>query len=155
MCKIRFYADVTEIQMPVIRIEEGLFKGMILVVDTGSNNNILFGYVYNQIKDKLQPVEGIQELYGIDGKVTLMNIAKGIVSFGGIEYEMHFLIREDDEAAMALSRDLGFPICGIIGTNFMAEHDWIIDYGKQEITIGNPVSTLMLRQIISAKQKAV
>ena len=155
MCKIRFYADVTEVQMPIIRIEEGLFKGMIFVVDTGSNKNILFGYVYNQIKDKLQPAEGIQELYGIDGKVTLMNIAKGIVSLGGIEYEMHFLIREDDEAAMALSRDLKFPICGIIGTNFMAEHDWIIDYGKQEITIGNPVSTLMLRQILSAKQKAV
>ena len=56
MCKIRFFADVTEVQMPVIRIEEGLFKGMILVVDTGSNNNILFGYVYNQIKDMLQPV---------------------------------------------------------------------------------------------------
>jgi hypothetical protein len=37
----------------------------------------------------------------------------------------------------------------------MAEHDWIIDYGKQEITVGNPVSTLMLRQILSEKQKAV
>ncbi len=49
MCKIRFYADVTEVQMPVIRIEEGLFKGMIFVVDTGSNKNFLFGYVYNQI----------------------------------------------------------------------------------------------------------
>ena len=154
MCKIRFYADVTEVQMPVIRIEEGLFKDMIFVVDTGSNNNILFGYVYNQIKDMLQPVEGIQELYGIDGKVTRLNLAKGIVSICGIEYDMHFLIREDDEAAMALSRDLGFPICSLIGTDFMAEHDWIIDYGKQEITIGNPVSTLMLRQILSTKQKA-
>ena len=37
----------------------------------------------------------------------------------------------------------------------MAEHDWIIDYGKQEITIGNPVSTFMLRQIHSVKQEAV
>ena len=60
MCKIRFYADVTEVQMPIIRIEEGLFKGMIFVVDTGSNKNILFGYVYNQFKDMLQPVKGIQ-----------------------------------------------------------------------------------------------
>ena len=155
MCKIRFYADVTKVELPFIRIEEGLLKGMILLVDTGSNNNILFGYVYNKIKDRLQPVEGIQELYGIDGKVTQLNIAKGIVSFCGVEYEMHFLIREDDEAATALSKDMGFPVCGIIGTNFMAEHDWIIDYGKQEITIGNPVSTLILRQILSAKQKAV
>ena len=155
MCKIRFYADVTEVQMPIIRIEEGLFKGMIFVVDTGSNKNILFGYVYNQIKDMLQPVKGIQDLYGIDGKVTQLNMTRGIVSICGIEYDVHFLVREDDEAAMALSRDLGFPICGLIGTNFMAEHDWIIDYGKQEITIGNPVSTLMLRQILSEKQKAV
>jgi hypothetical protein len=30
---------------------------------------------------------------------------------------------------------MGFPIVGIIGTLFMAEHDWVLDFGKQEVLI--------------------
>ena len=56
--------------------------GMIMLVDTGSNDNIMFGYAY-----------------------------KG------------------------LSEEMGFPVCGNIGTHFMAEHDWMFDFANQEVII--------------------
>ena len=30
---------------------------------------------------------------------------------------------------------MGFPVASIIGTNFLAEHGWVIDFGKQEVIL--------------------
>jgi predicted nucleic acid-binding protein len=48
---------------------------------------------------------------------------------------MSFLVRNDDDAGKLLSEEMGFPIVGIIGTLFMAEYDWVLDFGKQEVQI--------------------
>lgn len=135
MKKIKFYTDATEMGLPFIKIQEGEFKGLIFLIDTGSNDNILFGYAYQQLKDLLAPIESQNSLYGIDGKKTIMNLASGKMSFFGKEHEMVFLIREDDKAAKLLSQDMGFPICGILGTRFMLEHDWMINFAKQQIEV--------------------
>ena len=69
MGKIRFYADASKVGLPFIEIkDEGDNDGSIWLVDTGSNDNILFGYIYRQVKDAMTPVEGNYNLYGIDGK---------------------------------------------------------------------------------------
>lgn len=135
MEKIKFYADATEKGLPFIRIQEGEFEGLVFMIDTGSNDNILFGYAYQQLKDMMAPVEGQSSLYGIDGKPTNVDLASGKFSFFGKEHDMVFLIREDDEAGKLLSQEMGFPICGIIGTKFMLEHNWIINFAKQEIVV--------------------
>ncbi len=154
MDKIRFYADVTKTELPFIRIEEGAFEGMILLVDTGSNDNILFGHFYNQAKEKFQPMEGSRDTYGIEGTIRQRNMVSGIVSFCGTEYEMQFTVQENDDCAIMLSKEMGFPVFGILGTNFMAEHGWIIDFGKQEITISLPISALVFKRLAEAKQRA-
>lgn len=136
MTRIHFYADATKTGLPFIRIDEGKFEGVIFLIDTGSNDNVMFGYAYEQAKELLEPVEGLSRTqYGIDGKPIDLKLVSGKVSLGGKEYDMHFLVREDDIAGKQLSDELGFPITGMIGTFFMVEHDWIIDYGKQEIII--------------------
>ena len=43
------------------------------------------------------------------------------------------LVREDDDAGVMLSQEMGFPVCGIIGTLFMAEHGWMLDFANQEV----------------------
>mgnify|MGYP002626595381 CR=1 FL=1 len=136
MTRIRFYADATQAGLPFIRIDEGKFKGVIFLIDTGSNDNVIFGYAYEQAKELLEPVKGLSRTqYGIDGEPIDLKLVNGKVSLGGKEYDMHFLVREDGIAGKQLSDELGFPITGMIGTFFMVEHDWIIDYGKQEIII--------------------
>lgn len=136
MGKIKFYADVSKVGLPFIEIkDEGEDAGSIWLVDTGSNDNVLFGYIYRQVKDKMIPVEGDYGLYGIDGKKTEMIKVKTTLTICGKDCDISFLVREDDEAAKRLSEDMGFPVFGIIGTNFMAEHNWVVDFAKQEIRI--------------------
>lgn len=135
--KINFYADASQLGMPFILITEGEFAGLVFLIDTGSNDNIIFGYTHKELKDKLVDIEGTSSLYGIDGKEIIASHTSGKFSFCGKEHEMVFLVREDDEAAMLLSKDMGFPITGIIGTKFMVEHGWMIDFTHQEIVIPN------------------
>ena len=135
MGKIKFYKDVTKVELPFILIQEGTFKGVVMLIDTGSNNNIVWGYAFEQLKDKFMPLEGSSSLFGLEGTVKESNLVKGTFSFCGKEYDMTFLVREDDEAAVRIANEIGIPMAGIIGTNFMAEHNWTIDYAKQEIRI--------------------
>lgn len=135
MKKINFYADVTEVGFPFIRINEGKFKGVVLLIDTGSNDNMLFGYAYKQAKNLLEPVDGVRYLTGIEGIQSKLILTKGTLSFCGKEYSMTFMVRDEDSAGTMLSEELGFPIAGMIGTKFMVEHGWVIDYAKQAIFI--------------------
>lgn len=142
MRKMSFYADATKTGLSFIQIPMDESRGIIMLVDTGSNDNIMFGYAYKELKVMMKEEESKSYLYGIDGKQTLMNHASGVFSICGMNYNMKFLIREDDEAGLKLSEEMGFPICGIIGTRFMTEHGWILDFAKQEVIISDADGSL-------------
>lgn len=135
MGKIKFYADATKVGMPFICINEGGFKNVAMLIDTGSTNNVLFGYVYEQAKDQLQELEGDYTITGIDGKPKKATSVVGNMPFCGKIYEMTFLVKDEDDLGQMLSKEMGFTVIGIIGTLFMAEHDWVLDFGKQEVVI--------------------
>ena len=150
--KINFYADATQMGMPFILITEGEFAGLVFLIDTGSNDNIMFGYVHKELKDMFMAEEGTSTLYGIDGKKTDVSHTRGKLSFGGKEHDMRFLVREDDTAFLQLTNDVGFPVAGIIGTRFMVEHGWVLDFAHQEIVIPNTdVSVEDLQKLKSKK----
>lgn len=133
--RIPFFGDASEIGMPYIRISEGQLKGVIMMIDTGSNSNVLFGAAYNQLRDNFELVEGDASLFGMDGQPAEAETVSGTVSFCGKQHKMTFLVRKESDAFESLFQNIGIPISGIIGTNFMVEHNWIIDFGKQEIVI--------------------
>ena len=133
--RVCFFADAVEMGLPFVRVAEGDFEGLVFLVDTGSNDNIMFGFAHKELKDMLVDVEGTSSLYGIDGKETIVSHTSGKFTFCGKEYDMRFLLRDDDEAAIRLSKDVGFPVCGIIGTKFMVEHGWMIDFAHHEFVI--------------------
>lgn len=133
----RFFADVMITGLPFVRVAEGVFEGLVLLIDTGSNDNIMFGCAHKELKEMFVAVESTSSLYGIDGKKTDVSHTRGKFSFCGKEHEMEFLVREDDEAAKHLAEDMGFQIARIIGTKFMVEHGWVLDFAQQEIMIPN------------------
>ena len=135
MGKIKFYADAAKVGMPFICVNEGGFKDVMFMIDTGSTENVLFGYVYEQAKDQLKEAEGRYTITGIDGKPKEVKPVIGYVPFCGMEYEMKFFVRDDDDAGIALSQAMGFSVIGLIGTLFMVEHGWVIDFANQEILI--------------------
>ena len=132
---IHFFADATEKGLPFIRIDEGDFEGLVMLIDTGANDNSIFGFAYRQIEELFEPIEGQRNVYGINGNPIVVNCIRGRFSFCGKEYEMNFLLNEEDSAFIQLSQEMGFPISGIIGSKFLAEHGWMLDFGKQEVVI--------------------
>lgn len=58
MGKIKFYADATKVGMPFICVNEGGFQNAVFMIDTGSDQNVLFSYVYEQAKDQFEEAEG-------------------------------------------------------------------------------------------------
>lgn len=151
--RISFYSDATKMGMPFIRISEGKLKGIIMMIDTGASSNVLFGTAYNQLRDNFVPVEGDASIFGIDGHSGKADTVSGTVSFCGKQHEMTFLVRKESDAFEGLYQDLGLPISGIIGTNFMGEHNWMIDFGKQEIVIPQGDMCLTDLQAIFSKDK--
>lgn len=132
---IRFYKDATKIGLPYVLISEGDYAGIILLIDTGSTDNIMFGYTYNQIIDSLKGIEGSGYVYGIDGVRSEVHYAEWNLTFSSKQYEMRFMVKDEDAAFRQLSNEMGFPIAGIIGTRFLAEHGWMIDFCHQQIII--------------------
>ena len=80
-------------------------------------------------------VEGDYTVTGIDGQPQKVTRVSGYMPFLGKNHEMTFLVRDDDDAGLMLSEAMGFNIIGIIGTLFMAENDWVLDFGRQEVLI--------------------
>ena len=134
MGKIKFYVDAAKVGMPFVCVNEGGFQNVVFMIDTGSTDNILFRYIYEQAKDQLEETDGKFTVTGIDGKAKEVKQVIGYVPFCGKEYEMKFLVRGDD-AGIALSKAMGFSVIGMIGTYFMVEHGWVIDFANQEILI--------------------
>ena len=135
MGKIKFYVDAAKVGMPFVCVNEGGFQNVVFMIDTGSTDNILFRYIYEQAKDQLEENDGKFTVTGIDGKAKEVKQVIGYVPFCGKEYEMKFLVRGDDDAGIALSNAMGFTVIGLIGTLFLAEHGWVIDFANQEILI--------------------
>lgn len=49
-CHLRFFMDATKIGMPLIQITEGDFKGMVLLIDSGSSDNVIFEKAYREMR---------------------------------------------------------------------------------------------------------
>ena len=142
MGRIKFYKDATKAGLPFICIDGGEAHNVVMLIDTGSTDNILFGYAYQQVKHQLKEVEGDYRVTGVDGKPMKVTKVMGHMPFCGNNYEMSFLVRDEDDAGRALSVEYGLTIIGMIGTHFMAEHDWVIDFRKQEVIIPDTDVTL-------------
>lgn len=132
---IPFYAVDNLYRLLFILITEGDYAGVVLLVDTGSSENIMFRYTYNQIKEDLKPLGGTSSLLDMDGKYTEANYTEWGLTLCGNLYKMRFLVKEADTVSDMFVTDLGFPVAGVIGSRFMAEHSWMIDYAHQEIVI--------------------
>lgn len=148
MKRIKFYSDVNDKGLICIKIDEGDLNGQIMMIDTGATNNLLFGNAYEMLKDKLVIMNETSTLYGVDGITTEVPIVGGKIILCGDEYKIYFLLN-NCMGGTKLSNDVGYPIAGIIGSFFMAEHNWMIDYAKQEIIIpkGNVCSSIFWKLV--------
>jgi len=109
-----------------------------LMLDTGSNRNIIDHRIYDHFKDRLNQSETSSEVY------TLNGAARGIkidVPFCFEEHDYHepFLCTENTDTFDKINEESGIQIHGILGNHFFLKHGWILDF--ETVTVYNQLKT--------------
>lgn len=131
---IKFCTDIVKTQTPFIPIGIDDIHFVAMLIDTGSTDNLIFSNAYEEIKNMFSITNKQSFTFGIEGKETILNIVSADFYVCGVKQRMEFQIANDTTAKM-LSKEVGLPVCGVIGSNYMLEHGWIIDYNQQAVLI--------------------
>lgn len=95
-CHLRFFMDATKIGMPLIQITEGDFKGMVLLIDSGSSDNVIFEKAYREMRDKFERKDEVSRLMGMEGNPVEARIVKTRINICGKDYSMQFLVNNNN-----------------------------------------------------------
>lgn len=103
------------------------------LVDTGANFNSVFSFVYEGLPDYFTPLDTEKSMYGIEGNVVNNIQVKATIEFENTKAETIFSVLEADEVVQRLQAENGFQLHGILGSEFLKNNRWIIDFDKLEI----------------------
>ena len=105
-----------------------------LMLDTGSNRNIIDHRIYDHFKDRLKQSETSDEVCTLNGTATGM-IVDVPFCFEDHNYHEPFLCTEAYETFDKINEESGIQIHGILGNHFFLKHGWILDFDK--VTVYN------------------
>ena len=100
-----------------------------LMLDTGSNRNIIDSRIYDLFKDKLIPSETSSEVITLNGAATGTTIEVPF-NFENQDYNEPFICTEIVDAFDKIHEESGIQIHGILGNNFFLKHGWVLDFEK-------------------------
>ena len=106
---------------------------LCFLIDTGSTHNTLFGFVYEHFKDRFKVLEEKRSIIGIDGVQHEAPTIEATFNFEGMNYTSYFAVLNASEAVMQVQEETGVQIHGVLGTLFLVENKWIVDF--EQLTI--------------------
>lgn len=119
-------------KLPIIPVEmEG--KNLCFIIDTGSTCSLIDNNVVEYFKDIATPV-GDYNISGIDGTKHKVDVVTLPFSFEGQSYSPKFCVKPLLEAFKDIEIENGIQVHGLLGTDFLMENKWIIDFDKLVIT---------------------
>lgn len=118
--------------LPLI-VTSGKLKNLCFLVDTGATHNILFTYVYEYFKDEFRVLEEKQNIMGIEGEYKETPVIEATFNFEGTDYTSTFSVLDATEAIAQVQKETGIQIHGVLGTQFLLENGWKIDFNKLQI----------------------
>jgi hypothetical protein len=117
--------------LPLIVIK--LFGNDIcLMLDTGSNRNIIDHRVYDHFKDRLEQSNTSSEVYTLNGAAAGITVDVPF-SFEEQDYLEPFLCTKAGETFDKINETDGIQIHGILGNHFFLKHGWVLDFERIEI----------------------
>lgn len=118
--------------LPLI-VTSGRLKNLCFFIDTGATHNVLFSYVYEHFKDKFKTLDEKQNIMGIEGHYEETSIIEATFNFEGIDYTSTFSVFDATDAVQQIQEETGVQIHGVLGTQFLLENGWNIDFDKLKI----------------------
>ena len=127
--ELSFVYGLKKVGLPLV-ITSGELNNWCFLLDTGSTHNIIFSFVYEHFKDKFKAMNVGTNIMGIEGDSKPTSIVEGTFNFGGNDYTSTFCILDANDAMNQIFTESGIQIHGIIGTQFLIENAWVVDYKK-------------------------
>jgi hypothetical protein len=122
---------ISQTGLPLIAVK--IFEHDIcLMLDTGSNRNIIDHRIYDHFKDRLIPSESSSEVFTLNGTAAGITIDVPF-KLEAHDYQEPFLCTEITDAFDKIHEESGIQIHGILGNNFFLKHGWILDFDKIEV----------------------
>ncbi len=114
----------TKLPIIVVEIED---KHLCFILDTGSTCCLIDSNVVEYFKDIVEPI-GDYCISGIDGARHKVDVVILPFNFEGHTYKPKFCIQPLSDAFKGIEEDSGIQIHGLLGTDFLIENKWIIDF---------------------------
>lgn len=118
-------------QLPIILVD---VKGEYLcfILDTGSTCSLIDSTVVEYFKDIVEPV-GDYFISGIEGTKHKVDMIILPFNFEGQIYKPKFCVKPLLDAFSCIEQESGIQVQRLLGTDFLLENKWIIDFNKIEI----------------------
>lgn len=102
------------------------------LVDTGSNNNYLFDFTYNTLKEidsqNIKPTKNISTVFGVGDNGKEMFGVKFKIHFFGKKHVDDFGVTPAVDMMNKFQECCGIQFHGILGTPFLTKHGWVVDF---------------------------
>ena len=109
-------------------------RNLCFMIDTGATESILFSFVYDLFKNSFKHIDDQGSVMSIDGTTYETPLVQATFNFENEAYTGSFLIFSVSDAIKSIEDESGVQIHGVIGTRFLVENKWILDFEKCKIT---------------------
>lgn len=121
-----------KVGLPLI-ITSGKLKNICFLIDTGATHNTLFDFVYEHFKKEFKLLDGTYKTMGIEGHYQEVSMIEATFNFEGKDYSSVFAVLDASDAVKQVQKETGIQIHGVLGTTFLLENNWIIDFEQMKV----------------------
>lgn len=118
-------------RLPLIPVEVK-DKYLSFILDTGSTCSLIDSNVVEYFKDIVEPV-GDYYINGIEGTKHKVEMITLPFTFEGQTYKPKFCVKPLLNAFKGIEDESGIQVHGLLGTDFLLENQWIIDFKELKI----------------------
>ena len=118
-------------RLPLIPVEVK-DKYLSFILDTGSTCSLIDSNVVEYFKDIVEPV-GDYYINGIEGTKHKVEMITLPFTFEGQTYKPNFCVKPLLNAFKGIEDESGIQVHGLLGTDFLLENQWIIDFKELKI----------------------
>lgn len=125
------YYGLNTTRLPIILVEVK-DKYLSFILDTGSTCSLIDSNVVEYFKDIVEPV-GDYYINGIEGTKHKVEMITLPFTFEGQTYKPKFCVKPLLNAFKGIEDESGIQVHGLLGTDFLLENQWIIDFKELKI----------------------
>jgi hypothetical protein len=126
------YYGLNNTGLPIILVDiKG--KKLCFILDTGSTCSLIDSTVVEYFKDIVEPV-GDYYISGIEGTKHKVDIVTLPFNFEGQIYKPKFCVKPLLDAFKSIEDESGIQVQGLLGTDFLLENKWILNFNKLRVT---------------------